>query len=124
MKCLTLVILSLTWLTGCTKQNSAPLCRTAIKASVFAAQGVAAALDCKNVAEMAADFAAPIENLALCKDTVQTGVIGDVVCPAIAGYITQLGLSVAPEKWECKGGVALASAQKFLTTSCKSIIRY
>ena len=111
-------------LSGCTKESAKPLCRVGIKAAVYSAQGMATALDCKNVGSIAADFSAPIENLDLCKAPMATGALGDLVCPALSAYVVKMGVKVTPAEWECKGGPALAQAAILLANSCKAIIPY
>lgn len=110
-------------LTGCTKPVTNPLCDVAVKALTGAAQGVASALQCENVAAIANTLTAPVKEWALCAES-QQGLIGNVVCPQVAKLVLDMGLSALPAEWKCKGGAVGNTTKEFIETQCKQYVTF
>lgn len=122
MKKLFLILPLFFLLNSCTS-SSETLCKSAVKAAVRAAEGVATVLQCENLAAVAADLTTPIREMKMCEG-VQVGMIGDLICPEIADYVVGFGVNRLPEEWECKGGFAGDQAKDAIKNACLSVITW
>jgi len=80
------------------------------------------ALACSDYKAMQEDLRKPIDNLKLCDKEMAAGVVGSLVCPPVASYLTKLGVESLPARWGCKGGVASKSLEVFMATNCKRVL--
>ena len=110
---------------SCTKaQVAAPLCAVLAQTIVGTAQGVADALKCSNVPAIAATLSDQIGKLNMCTATSQQGVIGDAVCPQVAGFVVGIGVGALPPAWGCTGGIAADQASAVLLKACKDHVTF
>jgi len=116
-----LVILSCS---TCTKQNSKPFCKLAIKVASATADGIGSAFDCANRNQMVADFSEPILNIDVCKEEMQTGALAILVCPILGKYVSDVAVKSLPKSWECKGGPAADSIKVAAAAACMTAIHF
>jgi len=112
-------------MTGCTKQEAAPVvCDVLFKSVTGAAGGVASALGCSNVAAVAATLSQPVMSLSLCSGTQTSGLVGDMVCGKATETILSIGLSQLPAEWKCTGGPLGDKAKEIITSKCKESVPF
>jgi len=111
-------------LSGCTKTAvTDPLCDTAVRALDGAAQGVAEALACSNVAAVKATLTKPVTDLKMCAEGAQ-GLVGDLVCGQVSKFVVGMGVSALPTEWGCTGGAIGAEGEKLILDKCKAIVTF
>ena len=113
-----LVILSMVFLAGCTKEKICDAGKTA--AGVVSAQ-VAVQLDCKNASAIQADVEKLLVAAKVC-EVKPSGTIGNVICqPVVDGLVNTL-LKTIPSAWECSGGKITEEGKAKLLEVCQKAI--
>lgn len=121
---LLLSVMCLTALTSCKKESvTAPVCDIANRAVAGAAQGVAEALGCSNVAAVQATLTQPIADLKMCQEG-QQGLVGNLVCAQAAKFVINTGVAALPAEWGCTGGKVGVEAETAIMDNCKRIITF
>jgi len=112
-------------MTGCTKQEAAPIvCDVLFKSVTASAAGVASALGCSDIAAVAATLSKPVLSLSLCSTTQTSGLVGDMVCGKATDTIMSIGLSQLPAEWKCTGGPLGNKAKEIITAKCKESVPF
>lgn len=116
-----IVFLSILALTGsCTKKK--PECELTTKYSMTAGERIGEIFACKNTKQIGEDIQDKIEDLKMCQNPTQTGLVAAIVCKPVAAYVTTLIVDKAlPKKWECSGGVPSAALEAFIYNGCSAL---
>lgn len=118
MKVFLVILMSMLFLVGCTKDKVCDAGKTA--AGVVSAQ-VAVQLDCKNVSAIQADVEKLLVAAKVC-EVKPSGTIGAVICqPAVDGLVNTL-LKTIPPSWECSGGAITEAGKAKLLEVCQKAI--
>jgi PBP1b-binding outer membrane lipoprotein LpoB len=118
MKAILMVLLSMVFLSGCTKEKACSVGETA--AAVLAVQ-IAAQLDCKNVGAIQADVVGVLVSMKVC-DIKPAGTIGNVICTPLVNALASGLLSKIPSSWSCSGGKLTEAGKVKLVEVCLGAI--
>lgn len=102
---------------------SALQCRAKDKVSTELANRTAEVLECDGKAAIKEDFESIAEAVGICRETQETGPIGEALCkPVIDGVLFQLKQHGIPAKWKCRASAVTATLSAKLTERCIAIV--
>jgi hypothetical protein len=96
-----------------------PGCIIQDKVTQVATDAIVANLQCANPAAVKASMVSVLAPLNLC--TPNTGPLGDLICPSVAGAAANLIGNAIPSQWQCTGAMAKAALSGALLQACKQI---
>jgi len=125
MKMICLLSLVL-FLTSCKTGPKSKICNIALAATNQVAVGISSALQCRAVAKIAEDLQTPVRNTKICaeKETLtksSIGIIGMLVCPPVAKFITKMANGKIPLDWECSAAAEGGKLEAIVKDACLSV---
>lgn len=111
---------------GCSSLKD-KLCNAATeKAAAVAADVITDKLQCANKFAVKADMDALVKGIGICKaktssEPEETGMIADLVCPALVKGVTSKLAGALPAEWACSATDAKETLGAFLEAACKKI---
>ena len=86
---------------------------------------VGAVLGCSGIEAMVSDMQDMLVGKThICTGTVASGMVGDLVCPAVVDYLVSTALKGLPKTWNCTGSTVTDFAKSQVITYCKQALPY
>jgi len=117
----TIILLLCALFIGSCTQCDKPECELVDKYSKMVGTAIAANLECSNPDAIAEDIMSTIEDLELCKNPRETGVLASTICKPVSILVVQLAIEALPDDWGCKGGAGAGMLESAIYNACSAL---